>query len=372
MEQRPVWSVYENVMNILSHRARLFSIFRAGGLLDLYTMFCVPVCPHRSLGLQCTRPRLFFILVRKDVQVADRPLMSALVHTLVSSVRPGSVQKPRAGPRLRFKGLESKGGWKTLHERVRDHLQLTRSRGNLACDNLTERELDLLNMVVEAAKMQGQGELFVDVSQSIHRAPALWDVLPTLTTSSKVVRVSGNGKECRLLSATDKLGHMGVNPDSLVIDESVQSRLCRLAGNAMHVDAVALAMALAMALVDWRKANIVQGQPSGSDCVAGVPAGSTKFVLPPQVLSWKLLETESGLRKLQGKYVKRARVKDRARTLLQKPALPKKQPRAKRASNAKVKGAHSAKPPLPKKRRGDPQPKLVETSAASRLKQLFA
>jgi site-specific DNA-cytosine methylase len=277
MATKPIWAVFENVMGCKSYFKTLFSKFDKAGLTKAYFVVVCPICPKRTLGIPHSRPRLFFLAVRKDMAVApDLPSLTDMYLSLLQTVKshkgeidltsllptagkptsqPSSSPAEEAGPDDTGRVADKRGQkWMELHEKTRQQRQL--QRRHLAVPGLSARENDSLDIVLQGhATPSSSGSspsLVVDVSQRLDRIPVGVNSCPTMTRSSKLVLVDHAG--ARLLDGATKLELLGIPTAACVLPKK-QHMLHQLAGNAMHVDSVGLAMLLAMCGVEWGRAG---------------------------------------------------------------------------------------------------------------------
>ncbi|CAE7642342.1 unnamed protein product [Symbiodinium sp. CCMP2592] len=274
MRARPQWAVYENVLGLRQylHGPRgVFSIFQKGGLLKEYFVFVLPIDPQKTLRVPHRRPRLYFVLVRKaDAVCSNVGYLSELIQTLLEKLTTEVRRRPCPGlPDLqgetvsaetckgRPNGKIQKQQWPKVHKAFCEKNGIRpKTFSESQAPGLTPRERDVLGICVAQARQQRASRddfQIVDVSQSAHRAPTAFNGVPCLTTSSKLVLVPPGADKCKVLSGRDKLRLIGIMPEQCVIEnETMANALHRLCGNAMHVDAVALAMVLGMSLVSWK------------------------------------------------------------------------------------------------------------------------
>ena len=285
LKLNPLWAVYENVINIGKYFPTLFRKFRGRGLLEKYRVIILPVCPARTFRLPMRRPRYYFLLVRKDRAIAQGQLVD-LVLSMMACLR-DSVGKVPAKPfpltiegekpeskRKRPSSSNLSQKWRKLHAQIREKHHMSAPEGSAYSElALTEREQDVLDIALQL-RSQSTETVVVDVSQSATRIPLGVNMLPTFTTSSKLVAVSKG--HAQLLSGKDKLCCLGIPVQQCTVSQG-HNALHDLAGNAMHVDCVALAMLLAMSCV------ACEGPPPQ------LPGKSYQGQAQPQVITWKKL-----------------------------------------------------------------------------------
>eukprot|EP00435_Cladocopium_sp_Y103_P026125 s2481_g6.t1 len=327
---RPDWIVLENVKGIMSYKRQLLASFKRFGLLEKYLLCVLPLCPSIALQEPHRRPRIYFIMVRRDAALTCEKGVIAkfFAETMVEirqslpaakltdfldarAIAPAS-QATSSGSAKRY-GTK----WVKKHNEARPGLGLapsahsSRSAGGF----LTPRESSAVEMVLARAANRGkQFPCVLDVSQSFDRMPVGWGCAPCLTTSSKLLLVSSGAR--RLLSAAEKLQLLGL-PAKVCSSRAVPvSDLHAMAGNGMHLRAVAVAMMLAMSLTSNKKVS-----HSGALADSG-----------PLIFQWKaacLLLAEGTSQKVAGKRTsrkKKAKAKDQ-KTVSQR-SCPNRKPKA--------------------------------------------
>ena len=95
-----------------------------------------------------------------------------------------------------------------------------------------------------------------------------WCLGPTVTTSSKIVIRAGTGAgaACRLLTNTEKLLLHTVPVDKLKFPAATRRALPRMAGNCQDVQSIAVAIVLAVSMLNWKNARL--GQPKTAQAKA--------------------------------------------------------------------------------------------------------
>ena len=262
---RPDWIVLENVGGIMTYKRQLLASFKRFGLLDDYLLCVLPLCPSVALQEPHRRPRIYFVLVRRDaaltsdkgviakffaetmVEIKQSLPAAQLTDFLDAGAAAPASQATRSASASRY-GAK----WVKKHNEARQGLGLppsSHSSGS-ACGFLTPRENSAVEMVL-AANRGKQFPCVLDVSQSFDRMPVGWGFVPCLTTSSKLLLVSSGAR--RLLSAAEKLKLLGL-PAKVCSSRAVGvPALHAMAGNGMHLRAVGLAMMLAMSLTSNKK-----------------------------------------------------------------------------------------------------------------------
>lgn len=68
---RPDWIVLENVGGIMNYKRQLLASFKRFGLLDDYLLCVLPLCPSVALQEPHRRPRIYFVMVRRDAALTS-------------------------------------------------------------------------------------------------------------------------------------------------------------------------------------------------------------------------------------------------------------------------------------------------------------
>ena len=272
----PRWCVLENVPGILSEKNMhgLNVLFDEEKITDMYYVHWVRICPQTVLNEPIRRPRVYFILVRKDSAVtscesAQRELVSSLLEAVRNALPDaslddylGQVAKRKDSAHVQKEPSDKQGSsrkkWMAYHEAVRKEMGLEEKTDRalaVYCDQMTDRQTSLVGLIFQT-KMGDledmQYPVVVDVSQSLNRIPMGFGYCPCLTTSATPCIISKEGRH-RLLSSHECLALMGFPLSMVTIPDTVSDRsLHFMAGNSMHVSAVGLGILLAMCLVDWQ------------------------------------------------------------------------------------------------------------------------
>ena len=150
--------------------------------------------------------------------------------------------------------------WVKRHAKLKknirsDHIMKAKLLAAPSADlGLTPRESGALQ--IEWARRGCPNTFVADVSQNAGRVP--WGIsgeVPTLSCSGKIVSFDrSTPNTLKLVSAAEKLQLQGVDLSRVTIPKGMtELDMAKLAGNAMHVDIMALAMMLAMTMVNWNK-----------------------------------------------------------------------------------------------------------------------
>ena len=263
----PLWCVLENVMGILRFRRTLQCRFRKF-LHNNYVIISIPLCPRTLLNEPVERPRCWFILVRQDVIVSQdiaiiQLLVEKMLLALASQPNPSChlsdriLPQPIAiHPQTRKTKHTVTPKWVLRHHALRQKLSLdtsaTFAQPIIIIPSCTPRENDLLALVMAKHNFNGS-TLVVDVSQSAGRSPVRQDICPTLASSSRIVLLESDGKS-RILSSLDKLALHWFPVHKLQLPKGISEHdMASLTGNTQHVGTCAVAIIIAMSLVNWNK-----------------------------------------------------------------------------------------------------------------------
>lgn len=259
----PLWCVLENVKDILRFQKQLRSRFKKF-LHNQYTIICIPLCPSALLREPVERPRCWFILIRQDVILShDMEQMRCLVEHLLNSLVP-KLQPKHLAHRLlpavpsslkssvRNRPQRKVAKWIIKHKDIRQKLGLQQPSHSNLIPTGTARENDLLALVMQS-RPKSSGTLVVDVSQSAGRTPIRLNLCPTIASSSRVVVLGKDGQN-RVLTALDKLALHWFPIHKLEVPHAVSDHeMSELAGNTQHVGTCAVALLVAMSLINWSK-----------------------------------------------------------------------------------------------------------------------
>lgn len=201
---KPCWAVFENVKGLLRHIAGFKQRLTTRKVLDDYMVFMVPMCPRFLFNEPARRPRLYFLMIRKDVAVLDHvgmiDMLSAILKDVLAEKPPAlpwrsywmapspdfpdfnqsalmSVKKPSSGGKRVDRHVQEKRALSAVH--------WTRSL-RIPTEGLSDREGGAFK--IEYAKMKCPDVFVGDVSQNAGRMPVGRDgEFPTLTTSCKPI-----------------------------------------------------------------------------------------------------------------------------------------------------------------------------------------
>jgi site-specific DNA-cytosine methylase len=259
----PLWCVLENVKDILRFQRQLQSRFKKF-LHNQYTVICIPLCPSTLLHEPVERPRCWFILIRQDVILShDMEQMRCLVEHLLNSLVPKLQPKHLAQRLLPAVSSPPKSSvqnrpprkvakWIVKHKDIRQKLGLQQPSHSNLIPTGTARENDLLALVMQS-QPKSSGTLVVDVSQSAGRTPIRLNLCPTIASSSRVVVLGKDGQN-RMLTALDKLALHWFPIHKLEVPHTVSDHeMSELTGNTQHVGTCAVALLVAMSLINWSK-----------------------------------------------------------------------------------------------------------------------
>lgn len=209
---KPCWAVFENVKGLLRHIAGFKQRLTRMKVLDDYMVFMVPMCPRFLFNEPARRPRLYFLMVRKDLAVLDQvgmvDMLSAILNGVLAEKPPALPWRsywmapmpdfPEFNSSALMKVKKKSCGRKWIRRHLQEKSKLPMKQWipslHIPVQGLTHREGDAFK--IEFAKMKCP-EVFVgDVSQNAGRMPVgCGGEFPTLTTSCKpVVYEKGMGR----------------------------------------------------------------------------------------------------------------------------------------------------------------------------------
>jgi site-specific DNA-cytosine methylase len=306
LASRPAFGVFENVTGILRHMDDLKSSM---AVLKDYHILWRRICPT-DLGHAVRRPRIYFLALRKDVAIVDDPeslcelgasvwekmkrsLQAPLQDRLLAESHPwvqrhlGTKRSHRTSnestestlQKLKLKGTKSTATksmkakatkslkatksnapkskptpakWQSRHQAMRSQLASRKEPCPVMTAGLTlsPRESDVLAL---AWQKHGIKDMVVDVSQNADRVPLAFDgMCPTVTPAGKCVSLAVGRDFC----PEEKLLLHGFPVHSLQWSDKLSpAHLSSLAGNCMHVEAVAAATLVALSLLSIRRLN---------------------------------------------------------------------------------------------------------------------
>ena len=174
---------------------------------------------------------------------------------LVIAHRERCLQRWNEAKQAGFPESRGKCKWKQTHREWEEGRELKLAEGNLQLAELTPdklhlhlpRERDAWWKLIHTFGEPVQ--VIADISQSLGRMPCRTDgVLPTITPGSHIV-VGAFG---RTLISHEKLLLHGLPLHRMVLPKEISdSELESMGGNMMHLQTVAVAMVVALSLVDW-------------------------------------------------------------------------------------------------------------------------
>ena len=265
--KKPKLAVLENVLGIRQVMRKVLRYLRG---LKFYWIIVLPI-DSQDLGEPVARPRYFFLLVRRGVEVlksaesikslamtmahaAHQPVTDHVASRMLVSDSPCVQQYLRSlrsagrgvGEQTRRDvGEQTRRKWPEEHDAFRVAKRLR--PGSVSVCLPTERMCSAYGLVKQHA---GQ-DIVGDFSQSIGRVhPRTDGVCPTVTPKA-VIHVDGRGVG-RVVTPREKLllhlfplHKMQVPPDFLEED------LGTMGGNTMHLKSVGLALTIGLALTDF-------------------------------------------------------------------------------------------------------------------------
>ncbi|CAE7284386.1 ngoBIM [Symbiodinium sp. CCMP2592] len=272
--KKPAFCVLENVTGLMGFREDVSKTMRVK-LEEQYVVYHMKLDP-RDQGHCVRRPRVYFIVLRKDVLLCDPAKLASLAQHILQSVKqdgqsvkvqqfmladthPLVVEsqlqqdakvKRKPKPIPKDKGFEAK--W------YNRHAALWASLGRRCSDcpvpgsrlkNMGSRREDALKI---AWQQHRRLDMVVDLSQNAGRMPvAFQGECPTLTPGGHVFVLSAQ----RALLPEEKLLINGFPASSFMGKCQAELRpreLSSLAGNTMHVEVVAAVSLIALSLIDLR------------------------------------------------------------------------------------------------------------------------
>lgn len=291
----PACFVLENVTGIVRVKEEVMNKLQGLGYI-VVPLLMTPV----HIGIPVSRPRIYFLGVRRDVARAGEEELHVLAKHTWESMRKESFPKladillppdhklvgdsvatcksrpSDFGPRAAGSMVRQSCKWKKLHsefeKQIPAHtswqLDVVPSQADYIGLNLP-RERDAWNML--CARYPSCIDLAADLSQNIHRNSVRTDgTLPTLTPGGAVALKSAG----RTILPIEKLLLHGLPIHTMNLPEDLSSSdWSKLGGNTMSVQVVACATVLAMAMVDW-SLPACYAQPVAPTChPAGASAG---------------------------------------------------------------------------------------------------
>ena len=281
MSGLPQWAIFENVLGLLRFLKIFLSTLKRRGVARQYFVFIIPLCPRAVLQEPARRPRLYFLLVRRDVAISNDiavmvNLLSCLLQAARSAANPSRLQsimfksqrnhpgKPRPAKRkasAKVLPMRPRPKWLETHAAFRRKIGIpaSASRQYVYPFHLTDRESDVLD--IHRSRHPQSSCLVVDVSQSAQRATVGLDgEVTVLTTRCKPIVCFGDGST-KLIDPEERLLLQGIPLHKYRIPNDLSPRdRDALAGNAMHCGIAELAIMMAMSLVDWSSAQCVAGR----------------------------------------------------------------------------------------------------------------
>ncbi len=277
---RPAAAVLENVVGIRRVMRQVLSRLNSIGGYSIITMGMNPAL----LGEPQSRPRVYFLCVREDVALGNKPVLEAVAKEMLAALhetspRPCSSQllpnhhplvvaAARSHPKPRAPGGTK---WRSQALDARTVAKLSRGRpplvaGVTAVPSASDmglsapRECCTWNTIRQ--HMQPGMPLCVDVSQTLGRMVRTDGCVPTVTCGGKLVVSCGHVQRCVL--PIEKLLLQGFPVHKMLIPQGITGhQLGRMAGNAMHVKCAAAALLIATSLVTSTKQSFPLGPRIG-------------------------------------------------------------------------------------------------------------
>ena len=309
--KQPRVAVLENVTGI---KRVMPTVLRSLRALKIYHVFVQDMCPT-DFGEPVKRPRVYFLLVRKDrARAADERMLQDALDRMWQACRSTKMAGladrclPATHPEvLRFQEVERarmvkakaagfpvKPGSKWQARRRLFQMNLKKSGGgakglgtgpsadDLLLANAREREQWALLAQVKrlassgpAVQVQRSNNFVADLSQNIDRCSYRFDgLLPTLTPHANIA-VSALR---RRIIPVEKLLLHGFPIHKIKFPASISDHdIASLGGNTMDLRCIAAALLLATSLVIWSPTAVLR-----SAAVSQPPAVSPPPELPPQ------------------------------------------------------------------------------------------
>ena len=267
-ERKPKLAVLENVMGI---RQVMAKVLRYLGGTRMYQVIVLPI-DSLDLGEPVSRPRYYFLLVRRDVGVLNdakqiKSLVAAMAHAAFQPVTAHIADRMflNASPCVQsYLGKvaqicdDAKGSADSTRKWHAQHEAFSKAKGLRLGGNLAEGSglcTQRMRSALHLWKQHLGKAITADFSQSIGRVGARADgVAPTITPAG-LVFVGGRGVD-RVITPREKLAINLFPIHTMSIPEGFpEAELGRLGGNTMHLKSIGLALAIGMALVDFSPAS---------------------------------------------------------------------------------------------------------------------
>ena len=266
----PAAAVLENVLGIDRVLTRVLRCLE--NLLWYHVL--VMLIDSASLGEPVSRPRYYFILIRKDVSLLTAPQLEDFAKTLykascaVPSDDITSRMLPDSSPEVKALRAQvctarqngnRKAKWQMHHDNFARQHGARRKKDVHVAGLSAERAREAFSLLSQVHK---GGNMIADVSQSVHRASVTTSgVSPTVTPHGLVVAQ----RLQRIMLPIEKLMVHNFPVHRMKIPTSITDPvLASLGGNTMHLASVGLAMLIAISAVDWANGASGPGKkPSG-------------------------------------------------------------------------------------------------------------
>ena len=267
--RRPKLALLENVLGIRKVMKKILGYLRK---LLIYWVIVLPI-DSMDLGEPVTRPRYYFLLVRRDVGVLDQAdeIKSLVAHMAHAAHEPVTCH---AASRLFRSDSPCVQAYlkKKLHSKATEGAQVGRSgssRGTPAWPQQHEAfrlakrlrpgpasaslPTKRMRSAYSLLKQQAGRDIIGDFSQSINRVhPRTDGVCPTVTPNGMIF-VGGRGVD-RVVTPREKLAlHLFPLHKMQIPKDFPEEALGKMGGNTMHLKSVGLALAIGMALVDFSR-----------------------------------------------------------------------------------------------------------------------
>ena len=263
---RPAVAIFENVLGAKRVLPRLQRCLGQGGLYHVIVLEMNP----RDLGQPQNRPRLYFLVLRRDVAIGNKEQLEELASLMWTAMHeadtmpcdalllpddhPHIQASKQQGQKRQQAHSDTTGAkWRKQHSQfcVADLAKRSSAAARHPAIFPTPQEMGLVapREIDVWQRLRSLGvPLAVDLSQSLGRACRTDACVPTVTPAGKIAVVCN--KVRRLVTPEEKLLLQGFPLHRMRFPEGLSSAaIGRCAGNAMHVRCIAAAIVIATALV---------------------------------------------------------------------------------------------------------------------------
>ncbi|CAE8602005.1 unnamed protein product [Polarella glacialis] len=272
--KRPLLFIFENVLGMRRCLKKVMRILREAGYVVV-----VQVMDPAQLAEPVRRPRLYLFGVRADVAVATTTAVEKFVQetwkALMASA--GPVEKFIKAEAKAFPGQKAEPKWTERHRCFSSKLHGKPPGSTMpSADDMllaNPRQRDAWEKLV---RLGGGKHIVADLSQNIDRSGFRADgSLPTITPGS----VLASSLLRRTIVPIEKVMLHAFPVHRMVFPSEIRGReLESLGGNTMHVQVVAVAICIGLALVDWDLAAKCTANVS-TQCQSLLPGSASKQAL---------------------------------------------------------------------------------------------